>query len=88
MGFLSGFSESKKLVQSFCGEKRVAKEKSLTFLNGFQIFKRVIRDCIEMEAQNDELDSVVRAVIDKFVQRARVGKLKYGTDLDNETDLV
>lgn len=32
------------------------------------------------------LDSVVRAVIEKFKGRARMGKEKYGTDLDR-TDL-
>ena len=32
--------------------------------------------------EKEEFDSVVRAVIDKFCQRARLGKLKYGTDLD------
>ena len=31
-------------------------------------------------------DSVVQSVIDKFLERARVGKEKYGTDLDR-TDL-
>lgn len=31
-----------------------------------------------------ELDSVVRAVIHKFMDRARVGKQKYGTDLDRK----
>lgn len=34
----------------------------------------------------ERLDSVVTAVIAKFTQRARVGKEKYGTDLDR-TDL-
>jgi len=29
-------------------------------------------------------DSVVTAVIQKFKQRARVGKAKYGTDLDRK----
>lgn len=32
----------------------------------------------------DSVDSVVRAVIEKFVERSRVGKAKYGTDLDRE----
>ena len=40
-----------------------------------------------MEEKKEELDSVVRAVIDKFAQRARFGKEKYGTDLDR-TDLA
>ena len=35
-----------------------------------------------MQETKEELDSVVRAVIEKFTQRARVGKQKYGTDLD------
>jgi hypothetical protein len=30
------------------------------------------------------LDSVVRAVLDQFIQRAEFGKKKYGTDLDRE----
>ena len=34
----------------------------------------------------ENVDSVVRAVIDKFVARASFGKKKYGTDLDR-TDL-
>jgi len=29
-----------------------------------------------------EVDSVVKNVINKFLQRSHVGKLKYGTDLD------
>ena len=32
------------------------------------------------------MDSVITAVIEKFKSRARVGKAKYGTDLDR-TDL-
>ena len=32
------------------------------------------------------MDSIVRAVIDKFKQRSEFGKAKYGTDLDR-TDL-
>ena len=32
------------------------------------------------------VDSVVKAVINKFLQRSAVGKQKYGTDLDR-TDL-
>jgi hypothetical protein len=32
------------------------------------------------------MDSIVRSVIDKFIQRAEFGKQKYGTDLDR-TDL-
>lgn len=41
-----------------------------------------------MEENKEELDSVVRAVIEKFTQRARFGKLKYGTDLDrNDLDV-
>lgn len=34
----------------------------------------------------ENVDSIVRAVIDKFVARANFGKKKYGTDLDR-TDL-
>jgi hypothetical protein len=34
----------------------------------------------------ENVDSVVRAVIDKFVARASLGKKKYGVDLDR-TDL-
>ncbi len=34
----------------------------------------------------DGLDSVVRSVIQKFMERASFGKQKYGTDLDR-TDL-
>ena len=30
------------------------------------------------------LDSVVRAVLNQFIQRAEFGKKKYGTDLDRE----
>lgn len=29
-------------------------------------------------------DSIVDAIVDKFIDRARVGKAKYGTDLDRE----
>lgn len=31
-------------------------------------------------------DSVVQSVIDNFIERSKIGKLKYGTDLDR-TDL-
>jgi hypothetical protein len=34
----------------------------------------------------ENLDSIVRSVINKFVERASFGKKKYGTDLDR-TDL-
>ena len=33
-----------------------------------------------------DMDSIVRAVIQKFEERAKMGKEKYGTDLDR-TDL-
>lgn len=29
-------------------------------------------------------DSVVDSIVDKFIDRSRVGKLKYGTDLDRQ----
>ena len=29
-------------------------------------------------------DSIVQAVVDKFITRAKFGKKKYGTDLDRE----
>ena len=34
----------------------------------------------------DNTDSVVRSIVNKFIQRSAVGKQKYGTDLDR-TDL-
>jgi hypothetical protein len=34
----------------------------------------------------ENTDSVVRAIIEKFLQRSAVGRAKYGTDLDR-TDL-
>lgn len=37
-----------------------------------------------MAEDTSSLDSVVRAVIDKFVARATFGKAKYGTDLDRK----
>lgn len=40
-----------------------------------------------MQENKEELDSIVRAVIEKFTQRARFGKQKYNTDLDR-TDLA
>jgi hypothetical protein len=33
---------------------------------------------------NDILDSVVNAVLQKYIQRSTVGKKKYGTDLDRK----
>lgn len=33
-----------------------------------------------------DMDSIVRAIIQKFEERAKMGKAKYGTDLDR-TDL-
>lgn len=32
----------------------------------------------------DEVDSVVKSIIEKFISRAEMGKDKYGTDLDRE----
>ena len=34
----------------------------------------------------EQTDSVVRAIVEKFLQRSAVGRAKYGTDLDR-TDL-
>ena len=34
----------------------------------------------------EKTDSVVRAIVEKFLQRSAVGRAKYGTDLDR-TDL-
>ena len=31
-----------------------------------------------------ETDSVVRSIVDKFLARSTLGKLKYGTDLDRK----
>ena len=31
-----------------------------------------------------ETDSVVRSIVDKFLARSALGKLKYGTDLDRK----
>jgi hypothetical protein len=36
----------------------------------------------------EEPDSVVKAVVAKFLERAAVGKKKYGTDLDRKDLLV
>ena len=41
-------------------------------------------DSGEWEYENVKLDSVVSSVLGKFVNRARFGKEKYGTDLDRE----
>ena len=42
---------------------------------------------IEMEQQQDnKLDSVVTTIIEQFTSRAKMGKAKYGVDLDR-TDL-
>jgi hypothetical protein len=44
---------------------------------------------IEMEKQQEDtpkLDSIVTSVIDQFTARAKIGKKKYGVDLDR-TDL-
>lgn len=38
----------------------------------------------EWEYENVKLDSVVSSVLGKFINRARFGKEKYGTDLDRE----
>ena len=32
----------------------------------------------------ENLDSIVRAIIQKFIERAELGKKKYGTDLDRQ----
>ncbi len=34
----------------------------------------------------EKADSVVRAIVEKFLQRSAIGRAKYGTDLDR-TDL-
>ena len=40
----------------------------------------------EPQQQPHQVDSVVQAVLDKFIARSTLGKEKYGTDLDR-TDL-
>lgn len=40
--------------------------------------------CLEEITENKNLDSVVIAIISKFVERAEMGKKKYGTDLDRD----
>ena len=40
--------------------------------------------CLEQLTENKNIDSVVTAVISKFVERAEMGKKKYGTDLDRD----
>ena len=40
-----------------------------------------------VETRMETLDSIVKSVLDKFVQRSLVGKKKYNTDLDR-TDLT
>ena len=42
---------------------------------------------VEDRSTIDELDSIVKSVLDKFVQRSLFGKKKYNTDLDR-TDLT
>ena len=37
---------------------------------------------MENKLDISEVDSVVKAVLDKFLNRAHMGKIKYGTDLD------
>lgn len=37
-----------------------------------------------MDNQDFKLDSVVQAVVEKFVTRAKFGKQKYNTDLDRQ----
>lgn len=37
-----------------------------------------------MSSHPPQLDSVVQAVLDKFIARSVFGKQKYGTDLDRE----
>jgi len=37
-----------------------------------------------MEERIANMDSVVRSVVEKFLQRSEVGKKKYGTDLDRK----
>ena len=39
-----------------------------------------------MESTSSHLDSIVTSVIQRFTERAEMGKKKYGTDLDR-TDL-
>ena len=38
----------------------------------------------EPQQQPQQVDSVVQAVLDKFIARSTLGKEKYGTDLDRE----
>jgi hypothetical protein len=40
----------------------------------------------EPQQQPHQVDSIVQAVLDKFIARSTLGKEKYGTDLDR-TDL-
>jgi hypothetical protein len=37
-----------------------------------------------MQSEEFKPDSIVQAVVDKFITRAKFGKQKYGTDLDRQ----
>lgn len=37
-----------------------------------------------MQQSNFQPDSVVQAIVDKFIARAKKGKEKYGTDMDRK----
>lgn len=37
-----------------------------------------------MQSDDFKPDSIVQAVVDKFITRAKFGKQKYGTDLDRQ----
>jgi hypothetical protein len=47
---------------------------------------RISKDDTNMDDNNEVVDSVVFSIISQFVNRAKFGKAKYGTDLDR-TDL-
>lgn len=50
--------------------------------------KDIYGTIIEYKAENSrtvlKADSVVDSIVDKFIDRSRVGKAKYGTTLDRE----
>jgi hypothetical protein len=46
----------------------------------------ISKDDTNMDDNNEVVDSVVFSIISQFVNRAKFGKAKYGTDLDR-TDL-
>lgn len=64
-------------------EKKLVRGKSILPV-GLDDFAEDVRDGDKLVVHKRDTDSVVMSVLSKFVERSKIGKKKYGTDLDRQ----